>query len=100
MDTPAIGVHSSVMGIDAKTIVKRFGGRMELYRRLTAIGHDISVKTIEKWMERNSIPTQRLIVLMKLAKLEGRTLNLQDFIQTDNELHDPQDDRRAPKDLR
>lgn len=73
-------VHSWVMGIDAKTIVKRFGGRMELYRRLTAIGHDISVKTIEKWMERDSIPTQRLIVLMKLAKTEGRTLNLQDFI--------------------
>jgi hypothetical protein len=87
------------MGIDAKTIVKRFGGRMELYRRLTAMGHDISVKTIEKWMERDSIPTKRLIVLMKLAKKEGRTLNLQDFIQTDNELHDQQDDGRTPKDL-
>jgi hypothetical protein len=87
------------MGIDAKTIVKRFGGRMELYRRLTAIGHDISVKTIEKWMERDSIPTQRLVVLMQLAKSEGRSLNLHEFIKTDNELHDPKDDGRTPKDL-
>jgi hypothetical protein len=87
------------MGIDARTIVKRFGGRMELYRRLTAIGHPISVKTIEKWMERDSIPTQRLIVLMKLANKEGRTLNLQDYIiKTDNELHDQQDDGRTSTD--
>ena len=88
------------MGIDAKTIVKRFGGRMELYRRLTAMGHEISIKTIEKWMERDSIPTQRLIVLMKLAKQEGRNLNLQEYIKTDHELHDPKDDSRTPNDLR
>lgn len=87
------------MGIDAKTIVKRFGGRMELYRRLSAIGHPISVKTIEKWMERDSIPTKRLIVLMRLANKEGRNLNLQDYIKTDNELHDKQDDGRASQDL-
>jgi len=85
------------MGIDAKTIVKRFGGRMELYRRLSAIGHPISVKTIEKWMERDSIPTKRLIVLMRLANKEGRNLNLHEYIKTDNELHDQQDDGRTPE---
>lgn len=87
------------MGIDARTIVKRFGGRMELYRRLTAMGHPISVKTIEKWMERDSIPCKRLIALMELAKSEGRNLHLQEFIKTDNELHDPKDDGRASQDL-
>ena len=50
-----------MISLDAKRIVKRFGGRIELWRRLSANGQHISVKTIEKWMERNSIPSARLL---------------------------------------
>lgn len=65
--------------LDAKRIVKRFGGRIELWRRLAAHGHPISVKTIEKWTQRNSIPSHRLLVLMDLAKSEKSPINIEDF---------------------
>ncbi len=66
--------------LDAKKIVKRFGGRTELWRRLNAMGHHISVKTIEKWMERDSIPSNRLLVLMDLAKKEKSPLVLDRYV--------------------
>jgi len=69
--------------IDAKAIVNRFGGRIELWRRLEANGHHVSVKTIEKWMERSSIPSSRLLVLMDLAKKEKKPLVLDDYIVRD-----------------
>lgn len=53
---------------------------MELFRKLRAGGHDISVKTIEKWMERRSIPSARLLVLMEMAKKENRPLVLDDYV--------------------
>lgn len=65
--------------LDAKRIVKRFGGRIELWRRLSANGQHISVKTIEKWMERNSIPSARLLILMDLAKKEKLPLDLDEY---------------------
>lgn len=65
--------------LDAKSIVKRFGGRIELWRRLAAHGHPISVKTIEKWMERNSIPSSRLLILIDLAKAEKSPLDLDEY---------------------
>lgn len=70
--------------LDAKKIVHRFGGRIELWRRLEAKGHHISVKTIEKWMERESIPSNRLLVLMDLAKQEGKPLVLDNFVLNNN----------------
>lgn len=66
--------------IDAKKMVARFGGRMELFRKLRAGGYEISVKTIEKWMERKSVPSSRLIVLMEMAKKENRPLVLDDYV--------------------
>lgn len=66
--------------LDAKRIVKRFGGRIELWRRLAAHGHHISVKTIEKWVERNSIPSSRLLVLIDLAKKEKAPIDLDEYV--------------------
>lgn len=70
--------------LDAYKIVQRFGGRSELWRRLDARGHHVSLKTIEKWMERDSIPSHRLLVLMDLAKAEGKPLVLDDYVLRDN----------------
>lgn len=66
--------------LDAKGIVQRFGGRSELWRRLAKHGHNISVKTIEKWQERNSIPTARLLVLLDLARKEGKPLDVENYV--------------------
>lgn len=67
--------------IDTKKLIARFGGRIELWRRLKARGFDLSVKTIEKWTERESIPAYRLVQLMELAQSEKKPLNLNDYIQ-------------------
>ena len=66
--------------LDAKRIVQRFGGRSELWRRLAKYDHHVSVKTIEKWMERNSIPTARLLVLIELARKEGKPLDVENYV--------------------
>lgn len=67
--------------IDTKKLIARFGGRIELWRRLKARGFELSVKTIEKWSERDSIPAYRLVQMMELAQSEKKPLNLNDYIQ-------------------
>lgn len=67
--------------IDTRKLVARFGGRSELHRRLKARGYDLSIKTIEKWMERDSVPTFRIVQMLELAQSEKRPLNLNDYIQ-------------------
>ncbi len=67
--------------LDTRKLVARFGGRIELWRRLKARGFELSVKTIEKWQERDSIPTYRLVQLMELAQHEKKPLNLNDYFQ-------------------
>lgn len=67
--------------LNTKKLVAHFGGRMELWRRLEARGFKLSVKTIEKWTERDSIPSARLVQLMELAAHEQRPLDLNNFVQ-------------------
>lgn len=69
------------IALDTRKIVARFGGRSELWRRLKARGVDLSVKTIEKWQERGSIPSPRIVQLMELAQHEKKPLNLNEYIQ-------------------
>ena len=68
--------------IDTKKLVAHFGGRIELYRRLEARGFKLSVKAIEKWMERDNIPANRIVQLMELAQHERRPLDLNLFVRT------------------
>lgn len=66
--------------INTKQLIAHFGGRIELWRRLEALGFKLSVKTIEKWMERDNIPSNRIVQLFALASHEGRPLDLNQFI--------------------
>lgn len=68
------------MLIDVKAIVRYFGGQAELCRRLTAQGTPIQLKTIEQWVTRRSIPMNRVLTLVQLAKTEGRLFEIHDFI--------------------
>jgi hypothetical protein len=69
--------------LDIKKLVTRFGGRIELWRRMKARGFDLSVKTIEKWGERDSVPANRLLQLLELAKYENKPINLNDFVRAE-----------------
>jgi len=67
--------------IDTRKLIARFGGRSELHRRLKARGFELSVKTIEKWQERDNIPSHRIVQLMELAQHEKAPINLNDYVQ-------------------
>jgi hypothetical protein len=66
--------------LKTKELIAHFGGRIELWRRLEARGFKLSIKTIEKWMERDNIPSNRIVQLMALANYEGRPLDLNLFV--------------------
>jgi carbamoylphosphate synthase small subunit len=74
------GTNVTFNRIDTRKLVAHFGGRGELHRRLEARGTKLSIKTIEKWMERQNIPAIRLVQLMDLAQHERRTLDLNAFV--------------------
>lgn len=66
--------------IDIRKLVAHFGGRAELHRRLEARGFKLSIKTIEKWLERDNIPAVRIAQLLELAQHERRPLDLNSFV--------------------
>lgn len=66
--------------LDIKKLIARFGGRIELWRRMNARGYKLSVKTIEKWGERKSIPSSRIMELLELASHEKHPINLNDYV--------------------
>lgn len=53
---------------------------MELFRKLNARGHKISVKAIEKWTGRGNIPTPWIIKLIALSKEENNPITFENFI--------------------
>ena len=70
--------------LDIRRLVARFGGQSELYRRLTSRGVALSAKAIEKWIERDNIPSARLVQLFELAIAEGHPIDLNTFMLRPN----------------
>lgn len=81
----AHNVDNRMSQLDVKSIINRFGGRMELWRKLTARGHKITPKAIEKWTERGRIPMAKFIWLIALDTAEGRKISIHDHIKPNNE---------------
>jgi hypothetical protein len=86
------------VSLDVKAVVQFFGGQAELCRRLAAHGTPIPLKTIEQWVTRKSIPTDRLVTLVQLAKSEGRLFEISDFIKQEktNENSGGNSERHSP----
>ena len=78
--TPLIGPNTVDIKLDIQKLVAYFGGRINLWRKLNATGYKLSVKTIEKWSERDSLPAHRIVQLMDLAKRDGRVIDLNSFL--------------------
>ena len=77
---PLIGPNTVDIKLDIKKLVAYFGGRINLWRKLNAAGYVLSIKTIEKWSERDSLPAHRIVQLMDLAKRDGRVIDLNSFL--------------------
>lgn len=70
----------SDLNIDPKKVLAVFGGRMGTWRRLEKSGFRLSVKTIEKWVERNNIPAHRIAQVAACAKEDGRPIDLYNLV--------------------
>lgn len=57
--------------IDVSAVIDHFGGITPLHEKFQAVGVEISRKAIEKWKERESIPTTGWLQLESLAEAEG-----------------------------
>lgn len=66
--------------LDPYTLVKHFGGMTATSKLLTAYGHPISPKAVEKWRLRGRIPIDTIVMLAVIAKDKGIRFDLYDFI--------------------
>jgi hypothetical protein len=70
--------------LDVTSVVKFLGGRGELYRKLTAARVELSHRTIDNWIHHRSIPMNRFIELVTVAKANGLKLKLEDHLNYEN----------------
>jgi hypothetical protein len=55
--------------IDVAALFEEYGGPAELHRKLDRLGCTAQKKTVQKWHERGSIPTDALVTLMAARNL-------------------------------
>ena len=75
MKTPTLNVSS---------VVQFFGGRGELFRKLSAAQVDLGHRTIDNWLYHRSIPMNRFLELIAVAKANGLKLKLEDHLKYEN----------------
>lgn len=68
---------------DVRGVIKKFGGRAQLYRKLCLAKIQISPRTLDNWVVSGIIPLHRLLQLVAIAKEDGTTLKLDDYIKNE-----------------
>jgi hypothetical protein len=66
---------------DVRGVIKKLGGRAQLYRKLCLAKIQISPRTLDNWVVSGIIPLHRLLQLVAIAKEDGTTLKLDDYIK-------------------
>ena len=67
--------------LDVSSVVKFLGGRVELYRKLSAAEVELSHRTIDNWIYHRTIPMNRFIELVAVAKANGLKLKLEEHLR-------------------
>jgi hypothetical protein len=75
MKTPTLNVQS---------VVQFFGGRGELYKKLSAAGIELSHRTIDNWLYHRLIPMSRFLELIAVAKANKLNLKIDDHLTYEN----------------
>jgi hypothetical protein len=70
--------------MDVRGVIKLFGGRAQLYRKLCAAKIEISHRTLDNWIYKGMIPMHRFLQLVDLAKADGLKLKLEDHLSEQN----------------
>jgi hypothetical protein len=66
--------------IDTKRLIKSFGGRAMLWRKMRDHGLSVSPRTVDNWADRGNLPLMRFMDLVQIAKKEGREIQLQEYL--------------------
>lgn len=67
--------------LDVPELVRYFGGKYQIVADYDQyLGHKISLKAVEKWLERGSISLQNILCLVELARHKRISFDLKDFI--------------------
>ena len=69
--------------LNARSVINHFGGPTNLSRLAKSAGYTISRDQVNKWSERNSIPSASLVSLMDMGKRYDKRLVLEDHIFQD-----------------
>lgn len=81
---------------DVSKIVDHFGGRSALHAKLVEAGHKITVRAIDQWLYRGTIPSGFLATMLRLSVLSGEPLDLSKFTKKADQQSRP--DSREPID--
>lgn len=65
---------------DADAIMKEFGGVHGVHEALADVGCIVGKKTVQKWRERNSIPSHALAGLMLYKMRGGERVDLNNYL--------------------
>ncbi|MNP38904.1 hypothetical protein D3C76_1324530 [compost metagenome] len=71
------------MRFDVQAIFNLFGGRSTIFARLNTRRHPITIRALDKWRERGSIPPIWLAHITKLADADGIAFNLHAYLLRD-----------------
>jgi hypothetical protein len=73
-------------GLDVRRMLVPFGSPTDIQRRLYERGiARVDAKTVEKWIQRGSIPVDGLICMVLLGRAEGRPIDILDLIRTEGQ---------------
>jgi hypothetical protein len=68
------------ISIDARLLVKDFGGLTAATRGLNDMGHTITKNAVDKWRRRDSLPTESILAFAVLAKQRNQRFDLLDYV--------------------
>lgn len=72
--------HEFPARFDAHAIVQSFGGPRGMMNALEEVGYPTNIKRIQKWRERDSIPSHALAALMLYKLRGGERLSLNEYL--------------------
>jgi len=68
------------LAINARLLVKDFGGLTAVTRGLNEMGHIITKNAVDKWRRRDSLPTESILAFAVLAKHKNQRFDLLDYV--------------------
>ena len=70
--------------LNVRRMIRNLGGNTPLHQELIRHGVKISIKSIEAWAFRNSVPSSRLPLLMEIGVKKHKSFSFEKFLEPTN----------------